>query len=100
MSLIQRMIRDGWSMNKDFRRGLIGSSNENIQNPAFVVRRGTNMLLKPKRLEILVKLDSVRVFGIFQVDIEVPNHSNRTPKSHKFLQKLLEILEKGFGNGV
>ena len=83
-------------MHKDLRRRLIGPSNENVQDPTFVVRRGNNMLYEPKRLEILVKLDSVGVDRIFQVDIEIPNHSNGTPKSHKFLQKLLEILEEGF----
>ena len=30
------------------------------------------------------------LYWIFQVDIEIPNHSDGTPKSHKFLQKLLE----------
>ena len=79
-------------MHKDLRRRLIGSSDENVQNPTFVVCRGTNMLFEPKRLEILVKLDSVGVDQVFQVDIEIPNHSDRTLKS----QKLLEILEEGF----
>ena len=53
------------------------------------------MLYEPKRLEIL---DSVGVDWVFQVDIEIPNHSDGTPKSHKFLQKFLEILEEGFRN--
>ena len=39
--------------------------------PPFVVRRGTDMLFKPKRLEILVKLDSVGIDQVFQVDIEI-----------------------------
>ena len=93
--LNQRMIGDRWSMHKYLRRRLIGPSNENVQDPTCVVRRRINVLYEPKRSEIFIKLDSVR---ILQVDIEIPNRSDGTPKSHKFLQKLLEILEEGFRN--
>ena len=59
--IIISIIRDRWSMHKDLRRRLIGPSDENFQDPTFVVRRGTNVLYEPKRLEILVKLENVGV---------------------------------------
>ena len=92
-SFNQRMIRDRWSMHKDLRRRLIGTSNENVQDPTFVVRREITCCTSPNDWRYSLNL-TVGVDWIFQVDIEIPNHSNGTPKSHKFLQSFLKSWKK------
>ena len=82
-------------MHKDLRRRLIGPSKENRQDPTFVVRRGNNVLYEPERLEILVKLDSVRVDRISSGYLNPQPQWWDTEKS-QFLQKLLGNLEEGF----